>query len=194
MANRNIQQKINKMKRMRRSHLKKYSMKNTGPIRHTGFFNEQGDFVDTSLRTRNKAAVNILDEHLLIKYRFNQKSPEAMYARRAGLHTDLVVLCKYVAPKGASSPHIEDFSIYQNMPDDRFSELRLYLGRTECFFIGFKTENGERVVYTSYPYVDIGRIRGRDLALKAQRDRTILWDTVEKIHTPPPADPNPTGA
>src|SRR5688572_7788137 len=101
MANRVIAAKLQKMKKARWRSVKSFSSKNTGPMKYPGFINEQGEWVDVSLRSRSKAAANFIDDHLITKYRYRPDSPEAIYARSRGLHTDLtrdgeVVLARMV--------------------------------------------------------------------------------------------------
>lgn len=184
MANRNMQQKTLKMQRMRRAYLKKFSTKGTGPIKYPGFFNEQHEFVDTSLRSRTKAASNFIDEHLLKKYRFKPNSPEALYVRRAGLHSDMndgqILLARQIqSAKGSGSLQGEEKFCFQRIPDKRFVELRLYMGRSTNFFIGYEIKGDKRLMFTSIEYHD----RKRALFLQARNE--IVWLECEELELLP---------
>ena len=179
MANRTIQQKIVKMKRMRRAHLKRFSTKNTGPIKYPGFFNDQGDFVDMSMRSRAKAAeVQNLDEKLSInlrrRFRFKLTDPESIYARSRGLHTDLtkdgeMILAKMVQSRsGPGSIQGEQRYVHQVMEQDEHHKLVLYMSGDDNFFV----QQSRDALLISFRYYD------RMKAVKAFKDKGILWEEI----------------
>jgi len=194
MANRVLQQKRLKMKRMRRAWAKPFSMRNTGPFKHPMYINDQGEPVDVSFASRAKAGKMFVDEHLLAKYRFNPNSSEAIYARTRGLHSDLavdkeVILAKIVQSRGnAGSLQGEKRFVYKIMHKEPNWEVRLYMCGDECFFCEEMLTTTHKVSKISFQYDD------RHRAVDAWKHNRIVWDKVERIPlSPPQADPDTTG-
>lgn len=189
MVNRVIQQKVLKQKRMRRAYLKKFSLKNTGPVKYPGYFDDQGDWVDMSLHSRSQAAkVQNLDsqlsEHLRKRFRFKKTDPESIYARHRGLHTDLtrdgeIILARLVQSRGnaGSLQGEERFvrKVYINKPERLTS---LYMSGSTNFFIEVRTNSEGTYFFKSIDYPD------RHTAERAYVQNRILWAEI----TEPTAD------
>lgn len=189
MANRVLQQKRMKMKRMRRAYLKKFSMKSTGPVANPGYLNDKGDFVGISFGDRSKLAASTIDQHVLTKYRFNPNSNEAIYARTGGLHTDIwpggkeIILAKLVQSRGnCGSLQGERRYVYQNLPTDNPNyTLRLYMSGEDCFFMAEIVTKTERIYKISMEYTM------KERALDARRHDRISWEQVDRV--PLPSEP-----
>jgi hypothetical protein len=192
MVNRVIQQKIIKQKRMRRAWAKRFSMRNAGPMRYPGFFNDQGEFVDMSLRSRTQSArVNDLDsqlnDFLRRKFRFKLSDPESIYARHRGLHTDMthdgeLVLARMVQSRSGAGTLQGEQKFVRSVCIKRDTCLRtLYMSGETNFFIEVRVTEGGTVFLRSCEYID------RQMALLAHKTDNILW---EEISNSPEADTN----
>lgn len=192
MANRVLQQKRVKMKRMRRAWAKSFSMKNTGPHKHPGYLNDKGDFVDIGFSSRAKAGGMFLDEHLLVKYKFKTNSPEAVYARTRGLHTDLavdreVILAKQVkSSNNAGSLQGELRYVYAILKKEINYEARLYMCGDSCFIAEEMNTKTHHVSKISMEYSD--KHRAKDCFV----NHRVVWDNIERVPLlPPESDADP---
>lgn len=187
MANRSIQQKIIKMKRMRRAWAKSYSMKNTGPVKNPVIvekYHEDGEdklrVTEVSIGARNKSASRTFSpssfgERLLVHFQFNEKDPECIYARRAGLHTDLVILGKLVHSKSSAGSLQGEIRFAQHIfIDTPELELRLFMGGDEVFFVEERRSDGKITQLRSINYVD------KKYAIDAYQngEHTIMWKEI----------------
>jgi hypothetical protein len=182
MGARWLQQKNLKIKRMRRAYLKKFSTKSSGVEKSFGFRNEQGDWVDTSFRARNKAAASFIDVALLAKYKFKSNDPTVLYAMSQGLHGDIfkeTQLARIVqSTTAAGSLQGEERLVHYLINDKTFTELRLYMGQKECFFIGHRKTNNKNILYGSISY------RDRERALLLHREDKLTWEFREEYDIP----------
>jgi len=171
MANRTIQQKVQKMKRMRRAHLKSFSMRSAGPTNLEGI----------GFGARSQVAQTSFDSWFLRRKQFNINSNEVIYARTRGLHTDIwpggteVVLAKMQQSRnGAGSLQSERRYVYSIVRKEPNSELRLYISGDDCFFVYEATTRYERVYKVSHEYSKKQR------ALDANKYGRIAWVLVER--------------
>lgn len=199
MGARWLEQKRLKQKRMRRAWAKSYSMKGRVIDKNAGYLNDQGRHVQNSLGSRNHSArstpwINSAIAKLL-QANPDYLSDEAtfVYARYGGVHSDLVpgiTLFRAIqSGRDKARQHVagtlqgEEPFVYALISDPDFVELRLYMGRTDCFFIGHKQENNKNVLVGSISYGD------RQRALWLQRNHEVTWVHRQEEDIPPNADP-----
>ncbi len=200
MASRWLEQKRLKQKRMRRAWAKPYSMKGRVIDKNAGFLNDQNRYVPNSLGSRNHSA-NSTPWITAAIWKLLQKNPDYLsdeatfvYARSGGIHADLapnITLFRAVR-SGTDKTRInqagtlqgEEPLVYSKINDPSFVELRLYMGRTDCFFLGHKIENNKNVLVGTISYGD------RHRALKKHRDHELTWvHRSEEDISPDRADP-----
>lgn len=184
MANRVLQQKRFKMKRMRRAYLKSFNVRNSGPNNLEGI----------GFGSRTKAAQTTFDAHLLAKMRFNPNSNEAIYAKTQGLHTDIwpggqeVVLARRVRSRAnAGSLQKDQRYVHAVMRKETNLELRLYMLGDSCFFAMEMLTKTERIYKMSAEY------NSKDRAVESLKHNRIVWENVERVplDSLPSADPVP---
>ena len=177
MAARWRQAKELKIKRMRRAYLKSYSMKNTGPAPYAVCFNDQGKPVDMTLGGRNRAAQHSFDLHdddrnrlkrlnnphnRLIQEVFGRSKnaedhrPEVIYARRAGLHSDLLVLAKLNQSDRLTGE--QTFSPLSLM-NNEFEKWTAFFCSDEAFVIREIIRGGDRRLRKSISYGSLARVK-----------------------------------
>lgn len=186
MAARWLQQKLTKQKRMRRAHLKGYSMgRPKGPPPEPGSNDDhsRGGFVGVGFASRNRAAqVNLHVDTMSIFLRetFSKRSYENRYVRLNGLHTDLEpIVAKMAQSKiNAGSLQGERHYVYKVMDKITNHEVRLYIAGDDCFFVS-ETRTISQMVYKVSAEYD----RTRFAVLAFERD-DILWEYVERRPLP----------
>lgn len=175
MGNRVIQQKRQKMKRMRKAWAKTYSMRMSIPAEPgtSPFFSNP-----LSIGSRTKAARSHLDEYLLSKFRFRSNSNERIYATYFGLHTDLVngvaevVLARRVQSRNnAGSLQGEQRFVRWIAINKEHHKLVLFIGGEINFFVEERlSARGERSHRLSVEYGT------KERAKQAYLDGRIIWE------------------
>lgn len=186
MPNRNIQQKILKMKRQRRAWARSYSMRSTGVSKHFWAKDDNNKDVDMGPGARNQLAssttdFNTMDRQLLRT--FKSDDTEVIYARTHGLHTDLfsenpIVLARMVhSTSYAGSLQKEQRYVYKVMLDDPNQKVRWYMSGRDSFFVRETRTETEMVYRISYLYDNLAN------AQLAYTRKSIKWnsDLTQKI-------------
>lgn len=197
MVNRNIQIKIQKMRKRRASRPKSFSTANTGPDKHAGFLTEviaDDGTVSRSLQplaiaARSRVASQLPNWSTMDRWiinTFKPDSPEAIYARTSGLHTDIrvvqgdaLVLAKMAQSKtGAGSVQGENTYVKSVLIQRLNHERRIYISGDSVFFCEEIVTKTHRVYRISHEY---------DSAVHAMEDHKrdrILWEKTERMPLP----------
>jgi hypothetical protein len=185
MGNRVLQQKVLKIKRMKRAYLKRFSTKNTGPSKFPWYLNDKGDLIDMSVKARSKTAavqdLERMNEQLRKKFKFKLSDPESIYARHSGLHTDMtrdgeLILARLVQSRsGVGNIQGEVRYVYQEMHNRPTSNCRLYMANDENFFVELRQTERGKFFLTSIIYSN------RQMAVLAYRNGHINWKSSSEI-------------
>lgn len=205
MANRNIQVKIAKLRKQRRSRPKAFSSKNSGPYKHAGFLTEvvgedgevKRSFQPLSIASRSKAAQSIPNWSTMNRWiieTFKYDSTEAIYARTSGLHTDIkviqdedIVLAKqHQSKEGAGSLQGESRYVFSILIKNPSHERRVYISGDSIFFIEEKVTKTHIVYRISHEYDNA------EYAMQDHKNERILWDKKELRPLPNADSPNTT--
>lgn len=168
MGARWLQQKKLKQKRMRRAWAKRYSMSGAGLDPNASFLNEKGKSFSLTLRSRSsvassqfqdedKAAVmrkenpldRIIQEVFAPSALARDHTPGVLYARRAGLHADHLVLAELFQKDFGQGEKIwQPVSLVKSPVQN----VWMFFSSEECFILNEIIRGGVRTIRKSIHY------------------------------------------
>jgi hypothetical protein len=193
MANRTIQQKLLKIKKLKMKKRGQVPMfhKGTGPMKvmyfqevpRAGLEGVDRKHPDMSMRGRNRAAQGdvFLDAALPGKPALECRSPDELTKLVKQQNPRAIVLAKLI--QGDRRQYVIKF-VYQSIIEDDILSFRLYMGGGIAFFISVKKlSNGMTRIRKSTEYGQMGNLSGLQRALNAQATSTIQWFTTKDVPT-----------
>lgn len=173
MGARWLQQKRRKQTKLRRAWAKSYSMKHTGIDPNAAFINEKGKNVDMTLRSRSKVAASpFMDEEKAAVFRkenpldkliqevfapsalARDHTPGVLFARRAGLHADHLVVGKlFQNDFGQGEVLYHPVSLVKTSVQN----VWMFFCGEDCFILNEIIKGGVRTIRKSihYPSIDL---------------------------------------